>query len=49
LITFNCSENNLTALPSNMNFPKLTHFFCSYNYLTTLACDMILPIPGSTY
>ena len=31
---FCCSNNKLTSLPDNMNFPNLREFLCSGNNLT---------------
>ena len=33
VIKIDCSNNNLTSLPSNMIFPNLTHFNCDNNNL----------------
>ena len=32
----NCSNNKLTSLPDNMNFPNLQEFYCNTNQLTAL-------------
>ena len=39
----NCSNNQLTALPDNMNFPNLREFECSHNQLTSLPENMNFP------
>ena len=39
----NCSNNELTSLPDNMNFPNLQTFECNYNQLTSLADNMNFP------
>jgi len=39
----NCSNNRLTSLPDNMNFPNLQIFNCSNNELTALPDNMNFP------
>ena len=39
----NCSNNQLTALPENMNFPNLQEFYCYKNQLTALPENMNFP------
>ena len=34
VISINCSHNELTSLPENMNFPNLQKFTCHKNKLT---------------
>ena len=45
VIKIDCSDNNLTSLPPNMNmmFPNLTLFNCSYNKLKSLPPNMMFP------
>ena len=33
VLKIDCSYNNLTSLPPNMNFPNLIHFNCRHNKL----------------
>jgi Leucine-rich repeat (LRR) protein len=39
----NCSNNQLTSLPDNMNFPNLQHLYCHNNQLTSLPDNMNFP------
>ena len=38
-----CSNNNITLLPDNMNFPNLQNFNCSNNNITSLPDNMNFP------
>ena len=38
-----CSNNNITLLPDNMNFPNLQYFDCSNNNITLLPENMNFP------
>jgi Leucine-rich repeat (LRR) protein len=38
-----CSNNNITSLPDNMNFPNLQNFDCSNNNITLLPENMNFP------
>ena len=38
-----CSNNNITLLPDNMNFPNLLEFYCCNNNLTVLPDNMNFP------
>ena len=40
----NCSGNNLTSLPDNMNFSNLQYFDCHNNKLTSLPDNMNFPV-----
>ena len=43
VIELDCSNNNLTHLPENMNFPKLEVLYCYDNNLTHLPDNMNFP------
>jgi Leucine-rich repeat (LRR) protein len=43
IIAINCSGNQLTQLPENMNWPNLQSFDCSNNQLTQLPANINLP------
>ena len=45
VIYIDCSNNNLTSLPDNMNilFPNLKGFYCDNNNLTSLPPNMNFP------
>jgi Leucine-rich repeat (LRR) protein len=43
VIEIDCSNNRLTSLPDNMNFPNLHTFICSNNQLSSLPNNMNLP------
>ena len=43
VIHINCSSNQLTSLPNNMNFPNLQTFYCYYTQLTSLPNNMNFP------
>ena len=43
VISIDCSKNELTQLPENMNFPNLQELNCSNNQLTQLPENMNLP------
>jgi Leucine-rich repeat (LRR) protein len=43
IIAINCSNNKLTHLPHNMNYPNLQKFDCSYNDLTHLPANINWP------
>jgi hypothetical protein len=43
VLIIDCSNNMLTVLPANMNFPNLQTFNCSHNMLTVLPANMNFP------
>jgi Leucine-rich repeat (LRR) protein len=43
VLIIDCSNNMLTGLPANMNFPNLQEFNCSNNQLTGLPANMNFP------